>query len=106
MILVHLIECFFFLVFLYSSYLWKWKDYQVLSLAYSTGFGDIFCEIGVRELQQSANEAFNQFGEAHRQMEKFGIQMLKRLKPVSFIVINLAFNLLNNICDLCHGLYK
>ncbi|XP_069986823.1 PRKCA-binding protein isoform X1 [Penaeus vannamei] len=45
-------------------------------------FGDIFCEIGVRELQQSANEAFNQFGEAHRQMEKFGIQMLKRLKPI------------------------
>ncbi|XP_064103280.1 PRKCA-binding protein-like [Macrobrachium nipponense] len=45
-------------------------------------FGDIFCEIGVRELQQSANEAFNQFGEAHRQMEKYGIQMLKRLKPI------------------------
>lgn len=60
---------------------------MVLAYAYSTGFGDIFCEIGVRELQQSANEAFNQFGEAHRQMEKFGIQMLKRLKPVSFIVI-------------------
>lgn len=49
------------------------------------GFGDVFCEIGVRELQQSANEAFNEFGDAHRQMEKYGIQMLKRLKPVSTI---------------------
>ncbi|KAA0192917.1 hypothetical protein HAZT_HAZT012273, partial [Hyalella azteca] len=45
-------------------------------------FGDIFCRIGVREIQQSANEAFNQFGEAHRMMEKYGIQMLKRLKPI------------------------
>lgn len=42
----------------------------------------MFCSIGVREIQQSANEAFNQFGEAHRLMEKHGIRMLKRLKPI------------------------
>ena len=36
----------------------------------------------MRELQQSANEAFSQFGEAHRQMEKCGIVLLTRLKPV------------------------
>ncbi|XP_069193239.1 PRKCA-binding protein isoform X1 [Procambarus clarkii] len=57
------------------------KAFFDLALVYRK-FGDIFCEIGVRELQQSANEAFNQFGEAHRQMEKYGIQMLKRLKPI------------------------
>ncbi|XP_042207488.1 PRKCA-binding protein-like isoform X3 [Homarus americanus] len=57
------------------------KAFFDLAIVYRK-FGDIFCEIGVRELQQSANEAFNQFGEAHRQMEKYGIQMLKRLKPI------------------------
>ncbi|XP_064077333.1 PRKCA-binding protein-like [Macrobrachium nipponense] len=57
------------------------KAFFDLAIVYKR-FGDIFCEIGVRELQQSANEAFNQFGEAHRQMEKYGIQMLKRLKPI------------------------
>jgi len=45
-------------------------------------FGEIFCAIGVREIQSSANEAFSQFGEAHRQMHKFGINMIKKLKPI------------------------
>ncbi|KAK3857110.1 hypothetical protein Pcinc_019056 [Petrolisthes cinctipes] len=57
------------------------KAFFDLAILYKR-FGDVFCEIGVRELQQSANEAFNQFGDAHRQMEKYGIQMLKRLKPI------------------------
>ncbi|XP_069954562.1 PRKCA-binding protein isoform X3 [Cherax quadricarinatus] len=57
------------------------KAFFDLAIVYRR-FGDIFCEIGVREIQQSANEAFNQFGEAHRQMEKYGINMLKRLKPI------------------------
>lgn len=44
--------------------------------------GDEFCKIGVRETQKSANDAFCQFGEYHRQMEKYGIRMLKRTKPI------------------------
>merc|ERR1712241_1644968 len=44
--------------------------------------GDEFCKIGVREPQKAANEAFCEFGEYHRQMEKFGITMLKRTKPI------------------------
>jgi len=44
--------------------------------------GDEFCKIGVREPQKTANEAFCQFGEYHRQMEKYGIRMLKQTKPI------------------------
>ena len=44
--------------------------------------GDEFCKIGVREPQKAANEAFCEFGEYHRQMEKFGISMLKQTKPI------------------------
>lgn len=45
-------------------------------------FGDIFCTIGVREPQKTANKAFCEFGEYHRQMEKYGIKMLKATKPI------------------------
>lgn len=45
-------------------------------------FGDSFAAIGVREPQPRASEAFRQFGEQHRQMEKFGVSMLKTLKPI------------------------
>ena len=44
--------------------------------------GDVFCNIGVREPQKAANEAFCEFGEYHRQMEKFGISMLRKTKPI------------------------
>jgi hypothetical protein len=50
---------------------------------YSTAFGDTFAEIGVREPQPRASEVFRQFGDYHRQMEKYGIKMLKSVKPVS-----------------------
>ena len=46
-------------------------------------FGDTFAGIGVREPQPRASEAFRQFGDYHRQMEKGGIKMLKSVKPVS-----------------------
>ena len=36
----------------------------------------------MREPQKAANEAFCEFGEYHRQMEKFGISMLKQTKPI------------------------
>ncbi|XP_015595335.1 PRKCA-binding protein isoform X2 [Cephus cinctus] len=45
-------------------------------------FGDTFAAIGVREPQPRASEAFRQFGEQHRQMEKFGVTMLKSVKPI------------------------
>ncbi|XP_054709950.1 PRKCA-binding protein-like isoform X2 [Uloborus diversus] len=45
-------------------------------------FGDVFAGIGVREPQPRASEAFTQFGEAHRTMEKLGIKFLKTVKPM------------------------
>lgn len=48
-----------------------------------SAFGDVFSVIGVREPQAAASEAFVKFAEAHRNMEKYGIQLLKTIKPVS-----------------------
>ncbi|XP_026077094.1 PRKCA-binding protein-like [Carassius auratus] len=45
-------------------------------------FGDVFSVIGVREPQAAASEAFVKFAEAHRNMEKFGIRLLKTIKPM------------------------
>ncbi|XP_069124446.1 PRKCA-binding protein-like isoform X2 [Argopecten irradians] len=45
-------------------------------------FGEVFAGIGVREPQPAASEAFSMFGEAHRNMEKFAIKMLKTAKPM------------------------
>lgn len=47
-------------------------------------FGEVFSSIGVREPQPAASEAFTKFGEAHRNMERFAIKMLRTVKPVSF----------------------
>jgi len=58
--------------------------------------GDIFCSIGVREPQKTASEAFCMFGEYHRQMEKYGIKMLKATKPVrGTIALN---SVIINVC--------
>ncbi|XP_061830453.1 PRKCA-binding protein [Nerophis lumbriciformis] len=45
-------------------------------------FGDVFSVIGVREPQTAASEAFVKFADAHRNIEKYGIQLLKTLKPM------------------------
>ncbi|KAG5832477.1 PRKCA-binding protein isoform X2 [Anguilla rostrata] len=45
-------------------------------------FGDVFSVIGVREPQATASEAFVKFAEAHRNIEKFGIRLLKTIKPM------------------------
>jgi len=45
-------------------------------------FGEIFASIGVREPLPNASEAFTKFGETHREMEKFAIKMLKKVKPM------------------------
>jgi hypothetical protein len=59
---------------------------MVVGILRITEIGDVFCTIGVRELQKTASEAFCQFGEYHRQMEKYGIKMLKATKPVNPLV--------------------
>ncbi len=48
----------------------------------TAAFGDVFAGIGVREPQPTASEAFTKFGEAHREIEKYAIKMLKTAKPV------------------------
>ncbi|KAL1767544.1 PRKCA-binding protein [Sigmodon hispidus] len=45
-------------------------------------FGDVFSVIGVREPQPAASEAFVKFADAHRSIEKFGIRLLKTIKPM------------------------
>uniref|UniRef100_A0A8C9TXE9 PRKCA-binding protein n=1 Tax=Scleropages formosus TaxID=113540 RepID=A0A8C9TXE9_SCLFO len=45
-------------------------------------FGDVFSVIGVREPQAAASEAFVKFAEAHRNIEKYGIRLLKTIKPM------------------------
>ncbi|XP_071443257.1 PRKCA-binding protein isoform X3 [Hetaerina americana] len=45
-------------------------------------FGDTFSAMGVREPQARASEAFRQFGEHHRQMEKIGLAMVKEVRPI------------------------
>ncbi|VDP30370.1 unnamed protein product [Soboliphyme baturini] len=45
-------------------------------------FGDIFVEIGNHEPQISSGEVFLKFGDAHRNMEKHGIQLVKVLQPM------------------------
>ncbi|CAE1324611.1 PRKCA-binding protein [Acanthosepion pharaonis] len=52
-----------------------------LSQSYKA-FGDVFAAIGVREPQPRASEAFSKFGEAHRDMEKFAIKMVRTVKPM------------------------
>ncbi|KAJ8894778.1 hypothetical protein PR048_000085 [Dryococelus australis] len=62
-------------------------------------FGDTFAGIGVREPQPRASEAFRQFGDYHRQMEKHGIKMLKSVKPVSACQVLVGF--LRLLCVRC-----
>jgi hypothetical protein len=56
-----------------------------------SAFGEVFGSIGVREPQPAASEAFTKFGEAHRNMERFAIRMLKTVKPVSSCTKNINF---------------
>lgn len=45
-------------------------------------FGEVFAFIGVREPLPNASDAFTKFGNAHRNMEKFAIATLQKLKPM------------------------
>jgi hypothetical protein len=51
----------------------------------------VFSVIGVREPQAAASEAFVKFADAHRNIEKFGIQLLKTIKPVSNVLPAVMF---------------
>ncbi|CAG9855654.1 unnamed protein product [Phyllotreta striolata] len=44
--------------------------------------GEVFSGIAVREPQERASEAFRLFGEQHRNIEKAGMEMVKKVKPV------------------------
>ena len=48
----------------------------------------MFTEIGVKEQQPNACESFTRFGETHRLIEKKGIEMLKRVKPVLMVGVS------------------
>uniref|UniRef100_S4RH95 PRKCA-binding protein n=1 Tax=Petromyzon marinus TaxID=7757 RepID=S4RH95_PETMA len=58
------------------------KAFFELSQRVRPAFGDVFSVIGVREPQPAASEAFVKFAEAHRSIEKFGVRLLKTVKPV------------------------
>lgn len=45
-------------------------------------FGDVFTEIGCREKQPEAGEAFRRFGETHRLFEKYGLEMLNSIRTI------------------------
>ncbi|CAG2122259.1 unnamed protein product, partial [Medioppia subpectinata] len=56
---------------------------QILNILVNCkAFGDIFAEIGVKEPQPQASEAFSKFGETHRSIEKSGQTMLSSIKPM------------------------
>lgn len=46
-------------------------------------FGDAFANIGAREPQIKASEAFTKFGDVHRQADRHAIVLLQTVKPVS-----------------------
>lgn len=46
-------------------------------------FGDAFANIGAREPQIKASEAFTQFGDVHRQADRHATVLLQTVKPVS-----------------------
>lgn len=45
-------------------------------------FGDVCTEIGCREKQPEAGEAFRKFGETHRLFEKYGLEMLNSIRTM------------------------
>ena len=69
-------------------------EYKIILVNFWTELGDTLCTIGVKE-SAAANEAFTKFGEYHRQMEKVGINMLKKTKRVSALHCTKVYVLLS-----------
>lgn len=57
------------------------KAFYELNRVYRA-FGDVFTEIGCREKQPEAGEAFRKFGETHRLFERYGVEMLNSIRLV------------------------
>lgn len=57
------------------------KAFYELNTVYRE-FGNIFTEIGCREKQPEAGEAFRRFGETHRLFEKYGLEMLNSIRSI------------------------
>ncbi|XP_073826084.1 protein interacting with PRKCA 1 isoform X2 [Musca autumnalis] len=57
------------------------KAYYDLLQSYRA-FGDCFMRISTREPQMRASEAFRLFGEFHRNLEKDGLGIIKKIKPI------------------------
>lgn len=57
------------------------KSFYELNRIYRA-FGDVFTEIGCREKQPEAGEAFRKFGESHRLFERYGLEMLNSVRSV------------------------
>ncbi|EDV27862.1 uncharacterized protein TRIADDRAFT_53974 [Trichoplax adhaerens] len=51
-------------------------------IAAHKAFGEAFAAIGVKEPQANASLAFSRFGEAHRNLERFGTQLLRNIAPI------------------------
>uniref|UniRef100_A0A0K0DCH6 PRKCA-binding protein n=1 Tax=Angiostrongylus cantonensis TaxID=6313 RepID=A0A0K0DCH6_ANGCA len=49
---------------------------------YQKEFGDIFCELAAHEAHANANEAFSEFGVAHRRLSKKQSDSLSNLRPL------------------------
>lgn len=45
-------------------------------------FGDVLTEIGCREKQPEAGEAFRKLGESHRLFERYGVEMLNSIRTI------------------------
>lgn len=85
--IVSLLKSHFDMCQVYKGKLHQWNDllrfYNITISLSHLAFGDVFAEIGVREPNPSASEAFSKFGETHRSIEKQSIEMLQNLKPVN-----------------------
>lgn len=55
--------------------------YYALSQTHKA-FGDAFAEIGVKELQPRAAEAFTKFGNVHRAMERCALDFMRKARPI------------------------
>lgn len=59
----------------------SFRSFYELNCVYRE-FGNVFAEIGCHEKQPEAGEAFRKFGELHRVIEKYGVEMLNNIRMV------------------------
>ena len=59
------------------------SNVYVILVSWSVDFGNVFSNVGVYEIQQSASVAFSNFGLAHRAMAEEGRKFIINVGPVS-----------------------